>query len=159
MTPEQIAAAQQACLATLQQFAQQQFAALEQLCALGLNVTKTAFEDSLALLGARTPQEAIALNLSATPKRIEQFAGDAQMLLTLAQQQRTAFDTLANSQHAQTMELIEEWSKTGVPAQTTNAMKTATETAHAAYANWAAFARQTADLMTAGLATVKPATA
>ena len=161
MTPEQIAATQQVGLATLQQFARQQFAALEQLSAWGLSTTKTAVEDSLAhthaLLNARTPQDAVTLNLAAAPKRIEQLTNDARALLTLALQQREAFDTLAASQHVQTTALIKEWANQGAPAQITDAMKMATDAAHAAYAGWAAFAKQTADFIGAGLATDKPA--
>lgn len=161
MTPEKIAAAQQACIATLQQFAQQQFAALEQLAAFGLTTTKTMVEDSLAhthaLLNARTPHDAVTLNMTAAPKRIERIADDAQAVLAFARQQREAFDTLAAGQHAQATALIGEWSNQGAPAQFTDAMKTATEAAHTAYAGWTAFARQTADFMSAGLATAKPA--
>ena len=102
ITPEQIAASSKSSVETLSGLANVQFAALERLFALNLDVVKSAFEESVSysksLLGAKDPQEFVSLNATAAKPGLEKAIAYSRSVYEIATQTQAEMNKVAEAQ-------------------------------------------------------------
>ena len=102
ISPEQIAATNKASVETLIGLANVQFAALQQLSALNLNVAKSAFEESVSytksLLGAKDPQAFASLTATAAQPALEKAIAYSRSVYEIATQTQAEMTKFAEAQ-------------------------------------------------------------
>ena len=156
VTPEQIAAANKAGVEALMGFANTQFAAMERLFALNLNIAKSTFEDSVgytkSLLAAKDPQEFMSLSKSAGQPLVEKaivYSRSVYEIATQAQAEMKAFaETQAGELNKTVGDYLDKFSKNG-PAgsdMVITALKSALAATNSAYDGISRATKQASEL-------------
>ena len=162
VTPDQVVATNKAGVEALIGLAHMQFAAFERLSALTFNVTKSAFEDSVAhtkaLLNAKDVQELINLNSAVAQPTLEKAIAYSRNVYDVAAQSQTEVtklvETQAGEMNKSMVSLLDKFSK-NAPAGSdvaVAAVKSALAAANSAYDSMSKMTKQATEIAEANFA-------
>ena len=167
-TPEQFAAANKASVDAMLSLANTALASAERIAALNLNTARSMLEDGMAnskaILGAKDPQEAVALSVAQAQPAVEQVVAYNRSLYEISAQTKDEVSKVLESQFAdyqkQVASMLEQATK-NAPAGSDvaiAAVKSALAAAGTAFDNMKNVVKQAADIAEANIATASNAT-
>lgn len=167
-TPEQFAAANKASVDAMLSLANTALASAERIAALNLNTARSMLEDGMsntkAVLGAKDPQEAIALSVSQAQPAVEQAVAYTRSLYEISAQSKDDIAKVLEAQFAdyqkQVAALLEQATK-NAPAGSdvaVAAVKSALTAATTAFDNMKNVVKQASEIAEANIATASDAT-
>ena len=162
VTPDQIVASNKASVEAFIGLAHAQFAAFERLSALTFNVTKSAFEDSVAhtkaVLNAKDVQELINLNSAVAQPALEKVIAYSRNVYDVTAQSQTEVTKLVEAQAGELnksmVSLLDKVSK-NAPAGSdvaVAAVKSALAAANSAYDSMSKMGKQATEMAEANFA-------
>ena len=167
-TPEQFAAANKASVDAMLSLANTALASAERIAALNLNTARSMLEDGMAnskaILGAKDPQEAVALSVAQAQPAVEQVVAYNRSLYEISAQTKDEVSKVLEAQFAdyqkQVASMLEQATK-NAPAGSDvaiAAVKSALAAAGTAFDNMKNVVKQAADIAEANIATASNAT-
>ncbi len=167
-TPEQFAAANKASVDAMLSLANTALASAERIAALNLNTARTLLEDGVAntkaILGAKNPQEALALSTAQAQPTVEKIVSYNRSLYEISTQSKEEVSKLLESQFAdyqkQVSSLLEQATKNAPPGSdaAVAAVKSALTAASSAFDNMKNVVKQASDIAEANIASATKAT-
>jgi phasin family protein len=162
VTPEQVSASGKAGVESLLGLANAQFAAYERLWALNLNITRTAFEDSVnyarAVMGAKDVQEVVNLSAAAAQPALEKALAYSRQVYEVSSQAQGEVTRVMEAQAAEVnrnmSSMLDKLAK-NAPAGSdvaVAAVKSALAAANTAYDSFSKVAKQANEIAEANLA-------
>ena len=167
-TPEQFAAANKASVDAMLTLANTALASAERIAALNLNTARSLLEDSVAntkaILGAKDPQEALAVQASLTQPNVEKAVAYTRSVYEISAQSKEEVSKLLEVQFGdfqkQIAGLLDKAAK-NAPAGSdvaVNAVKSAIAAATSAFDSMNKAAKQVAEIAEANVAAATNAT-
>lgn len=167
-TPEQFAAANKASVDAMLSLANTALASAERIAALNLNTARTLLEDGVAntkaILGAKNPQEALALSTAQAQPTVEKIVSYNRSLYEISTQSKEEVSKLLESQFAdyqkQVSSLLEQATKNAPPGSdaAVAAVKSALTAASSAFDNMKNVVKQASEIAEANIASATKAT-
>ncbi len=167
-TPEQFAAANKASVDAMLSLANTALASAERIAALNLNTARTLLEDGVAntkaILGAKNPQEALALSTAQAQPTVEKIVSYNRSLYEISAQSKEEVSKLLESQFAdyqkQVSSLLEQATKNAPPGSdaAVAAVKSALTAASSAFDNMKNVVKQASEIAEANIASATKAT-
>jgi phasin family protein len=167
-TPEQFAAANKASVEAMLSLANTALASAERIAALNLNTARSLLEDGVAntkaILGAKDPQEALAVQASLTQPNVEKAVAYTRSVYEISAQSKEEVSKLLEGQFGdfqkQVAGLLDKAAKSA-PAGSdvaVNAVKSAIAAATSAFDSMNKAAKQVAEIAEANVAAATNAT-
>lgn len=167
-TPEQFAAANKASVEAMLSLANTALASAERIAALNLNTARSLLEDGVAntkaILGAKDPQEALAVQASLTQPNVEKAVAYTRSVYEISAQSKEEVSKLLEGQFGdfqkQVAGLLDKAAKSA-PAGSdvaVNAVKSAIAAATSAFDSMNKAAKQVAEITEANVAAATNAT-
>jgi len=167
-TPEQFAAANKASVEAMLSLANTALASAERIAALNLNTARSLLEDGVAntkaILGAKDPQEALAVQASLAQPNVEKAVAYTRSVYEISAQSKEEVSKLLESQFGdfqkQVAGLLDKAAKSA-PAGSdvaVNAVKSAIAAATSAFDSMNKAAKQVAEIAEANVAAATNAT-
>jgi phasin family protein len=167
-TPEQFAAANKASVEAMLSLANTALASAERIAALNLNTARSLLEDGVAntkaILGAKDPQEALAVQASLTQPNVEKTVAYTRSVYEISAQSKEEVSKLLEGQFGdfqkQVAGLLDKAAKSA-PAGSdvaVNAVKSAIAAATSAFDSMNKAAKQVAEIAEANVAAATNAT-
>ena len=163
-TPEQFASANKATVDSLLSLANTALASAERIAALNLNTARSVLEDSVsgakALMSAKDPQEAMAIQASLTQPNVEKAAAYSRSVYEISAQTQEELSKMVEAQFGDFQKtvagLLDKAAKSA-PAGSdvaVAAVKSAIAAANSAFGNMNTVAKQFSDAAQANIASM-----